>query len=79
MGSRARDWTRGADWWRGAVLYQIYPRGFRDSDGDGVGDLNGVAEKLAHVASLGVDGIWLSPLGVVDLPPFAGAILVCDR
>jgi alpha-glucosidase len=51
----------GEDWWRGAVIYQIYPRSFMDSSGDGVGDLNGVAQKLDYVTSLGVDGIWLSP------------------
>jgi alpha-glucosidase len=50
-----------SDWWRGAVIYQIYPRSFRDSNGDGVGDLKGVIDKLDHVASLGVDAIWLSP------------------
>src|SRR5689334_19306885 len=49
------------DWWRGAVLYQIYPRSFRDSDGDGIGDLKGIAAKLDYVQSLGVDGVWLSP------------------
>ena len=48
-------------WWRGAVLYQIYPRSFMDTNGDGVGDLKGVAAKLDHVKSLGVDGVWLSP------------------
>ncbi len=48
-------------WWRGAVIYQIYPRSFMDSNGDGIGDLKGVAAKLDHVKSLGVDGIWLSP------------------
>src|ERR1700744_3536267 len=48
-------------WWRGAVIYQIYPRSFFDSDGDGVGDLPGITAKLDYVASLGVDGIWLSP------------------
>lgn len=52
---------RQADWWRGATLYQIYPRSFADSNGDGVGDLRGITQKLDHVASLGVDGIWLSP------------------
>jgi alpha-glucosidase len=51
----------GADWWRGAVIYQIYPRSFADSNGDGVGDLPGVLAKLDYVASLSVDGIWLSP------------------
>lgn len=48
-------------WWRGATIYQIYPRSFSDSDGDGVGDLRGITSHLDHVASLGVDGIWLSP------------------
>ncbi len=48
-------------WWRGAVVYQIYPRSFLDTDGDGVGDLPGILEKLDHVASLGVDAIWISP------------------
>lgn len=48
-------------WWRGATLYQIYPRSFADSNGDGIGDLPGVTAHLGHVASLGVAGIWLSP------------------
>ncbi len=48
-------------WWQGAVIYQIYPRSFRDSNGDGIGDLPGIAENLDYVASLGVDGVWLSP------------------
>jgi alpha-glucosidase len=48
-------------WWRGAVIYHIYPRSFFDSDGNGIGDLAGIAEKLDHVAALGVDAIWLSP------------------
>jgi len=49
------------NWQRGAVFYQIYPRSFRDSNGDGIGDLKGVIEKLGYVASLGVDAVWLSP------------------
>lgn len=48
-------------WWRGGVIYQIYPRSFADSNGDGVGDLPGIVEKLPYVASLGVDAIWVSP------------------
>lgn len=48
-------------WWRGAVIYQIYPRSFADSNGDGVGDLPGITNRLDYVASLGVDAIWLSP------------------
>ncbi|HEX5327444.1 MAG TPA: alpha-glucosidase [Acetobacteraceae bacterium] len=50
-----------AEWWRGAVIYQIYPRSFFDSNGDGVGDLPGVTARLDHVARLGVDAIWLCP------------------
>ncbi|MDJ1006382.1 MAG: alpha-amylase family glycosyl hydrolase [Paracoccaceae bacterium] len=49
------------DWWRGAVIYQIYPRSFQDDDGDGLGDLRGITRRLGHVADLGVDAIWLSP------------------
>ncbi len=50
-----------AEWWRGAAIYQIYPRSFVDSDGNGIGDLPGITARLPYVASLGVDGIWLSP------------------
>jgi alpha-glucosidase len=50
------------EWWRGAVIYQIYPRSFADSNGDGVGDLPGITARLPYVAALGVDGIWLSPV-----------------
>ncbi|MFM2059412.1 MAG: hypothetical protein RLY71_3797 [Pseudomonadota bacterium] len=49
------------DWWRGAVIYQVYPRSFADSNGDGIGDLRGITERLPHIASLGVDAIWVSP------------------
>lgn len=51
-----------APWWRGGTIYQIYPRSFQDSDGDGIGDLQGIEHRLDHVASLGVDAIWLSPI-----------------
>jgi len=50
-----------SEWWRGAVIYQVYPRSFADSNGDGVGDLPGITARLQHIASLGVDAIWLSP------------------
>lgn len=50
-----------ARWWRGAVIYQIYPRSFLDTNGDGVGDLPGIIARLDYVASLGVDAIWISP------------------
>lgn len=49
------------DWWKGAAIYQIYPRSFQDSNGDGVGDLAGVTVRLPYVRALGVDAIWLSP------------------
>lgn len=49
-------------WWKDCVIYQIYPKSFRDSDGDGVGDLRGIIEKLDYVADLGVGALWLSPI-----------------
>ncbi len=49
------------DWWRTAVIYQIYPRSFSDSNGDGIGDLPGITERLSHLVDLGVDAVWLSP------------------
>lgn len=49
------------EWWRGGVIYQVYPRSFQDSSGNGSGDLNGIIDRLDHIASLGVDAIWLSP------------------
>lgn len=58
------------EWWRGAVLYQVYPRSFADSNDDGVGDLNGVTERLEHIASLGVDGVWLSPFFTSPMKDF---------
>ncbi|SOB98095.1 alpha-glucosidase [Rhodobacter sp. JA431] len=52
----------GSNWWRGAVIYQIYPRSFQDSAGNGIGDLKGITARLDHVARLGADSIWLSPI-----------------
>src|SRR5690242_7188724 len=63
-GRRAGRYPAGMsehEWWRGAIVYQIYPRSFADSDGDGVGDLPGITAHLDYVASLGVDAIWRSP------------------
>lgn len=58
------------DWWRGAVIYQIYPRSFQDHNGDGVGDLVGITERLAYVADLGADAIWLSPVFTSPMKDF---------
>lgn len=49
------------EWWRGSVTYQVYPRSFQDSNGDGIGDLPGITSRLDHIARLGVDAVWLSP------------------
>ncbi len=57
-------------WWRNGVVYQIYPRSFRDSNGDGVGDLRGIAAGLDHVAGLGASAVWLSPIYPSPLADF---------
>ena len=49
-------------WWRTSVLYQVYWRSFRDGNGDGLGDLEGLIQGLDHITSLGVDGIWINPM-----------------
>ena len=80
------------EWWRGAVIYQIYPRSFQDTTGDGLGDLPGITARLAHVASLGVDAIWVSPFfpspmhdmgydvaGYCDVDPMFGTLGDFDR
>lgn len=59
-----------APWWREAVFYQIYPRSFADSNGDGIGDLQGVLGKLGYLADLGVDALWLSPIFVSPMRDF---------
>jgi alpha-glucosidase len=56
-----QDRRAGSDWWRGAAIYQVYPRSFQDTNGDGIGDLPGITARLPYIADLGVDAIWLSP------------------
>jgi alpha-glucosidase len=63
-------WQKHKDWWRGAVIYQIYPRSFQDANGDGIGDLRGITDRLDYVADLGVDAIWLSPFFTSPMKDF---------
>ncbi len=58
------------DWWRGAVIYQIYPRSFQDSNGDGIGDLMGIVRRMPYIASLGVDAIWIAPFFTSPMKDF---------
>ena len=80
------------EWWRRAVIYQIYPRSFANSNGDGVGDLGGIIAKLGHLELLGVDAIWLSPVmrspmadhgydvsDPRDIDPLFGSLATFDR
>jgi alpha-glucosidase len=83
---------RGVPWWRSGVVYQIYPRSFADTDGDGIGDLEGVRQRLDHLVWLGVDAIWLSPIfrspmadfgydvsDYCDVDPLFGSLADLDR
>lgn len=54
--------AQNQDWWKNAVFYQIYPRSFKDSNNDGIGDLQGIIKKLPHLANAGVTAAWLSPI-----------------
>ncbi|BDN83594.1 MULTISPECIES: glycoside hydrolase family 13 protein [Mycobacterium] len=88
----AADGDEAKPWWSTAVFYQVYPRSFADSSGDGVGDLDGVAARLDHLAHLGVDGIWLNPVTVSpmadhgydvsdprDVDPLFGSMAALER
>ena len=84
--------ARDPDWWRGAAIYQIYPRSFQDSNGDGIGDLAGITDRLPHIAALGADAIWISPFfpspmkdfgydvsDYCDIDPMFGGLADFDR
>jgi alpha-glucosidase len=60
----------GAPWWQTDVIYQIYPRSFQDSNGDGIGDLRGIVQRLPHLVELGVGALWLSPIFVSPMADF---------
>jgi alpha-glucosidase len=70
MAAAAPSASGALAWWRGAVIYQIYPRSFRDTNGDGIGDLAGIVERLDYIADLGVDGIWISPFFTSPMKDF---------
>jgi alpha-glucosidase len=57
-------------WWQRAVIYQIYPRSFQDSSGDGIGDLHGITRRLRHAVDLGIDAVWLSPIFTSPMEDF---------
>ena len=85
--------SRGASaWWQREVIYQIYPRSFQDTNGDGVGDLDGIRRRLDYLAWLGVDGLWVSPIypspmadfgydvaDYCDIDPLFGTLAGFDR
>jgi alpha-glucosidase len=79
-------------WWRKAVIYQIYPRSFQDSNGDGIGDLNGIVDRVNYLSWLGIDAVWISPIypspmadfgydvaNYIDIDPRFGTLADCDR
>lgn len=70
IAATAASVTAPLAWWRGAVIYQIYPRSFRDTNGDGIGDLAGIADGLDYISDLGVDGIWISPFFTSPMKDF---------
>ncbi|MGE0118355.1 MAG: alpha-amylase family glycosyl hydrolase [Dongiaceae bacterium] len=84
--------TGDRPWWQSAVIYQIYPRSFQDSDGDGIGDLRGIIERVEYLAWLGIDAVWISPFypspmadfgydisNYVDIDPIFGTLADFDR
>ena len=92
MGEVVSDDPAAPRWWQTGVVYQVYPRSFQDTDGDGVGDLPGIIDRLDHLAWLGVDAVWLSPIfrspmrdfgydvaDYLDIDPLFGTLADADR
>lgn len=84
--------AKNAAWWQRAVIYEIYPRSFQDSDGDGIGDLEGIIQRIDYLAWLGVDAVWITPIypspmadfgydvaGYTDIHPLFGNLAIFDR
>ncbi len=67
---QGRVLAKDPDWWRGASIYQIYPRSYQDANGDGIGDLPGITARLPHIAGLGIDAIWISPFFTSPMKDF---------
>ena len=59
-----------AEWWKSGIVYQVYPRSFQDTDGDGIGDLRGIGRRMPYLAGLGVDAVWISPIFVSPMADF---------
>src|ERR1044071_3552889 len=57
-------------WWKSGIIYQVYPRSFQDSNGDGIGDLNGIIQRLDYLTWLGIDAIWISPIFTSPMADF---------
>jgi len=68
--STTQEGTADIDWWENASLYQIYPRSFQDSDGDGIGDLKGITSRLGYLKEIGITATWLSPIFTSPMSDF---------
>ena len=76
MSTAPNSTQANSPWWRGAVIYQVYPRSLMDANDDGVGDIRGIISKLDYIASLGVDAIWISPFFKSPMKDFGYDIVI---
>jgi len=78
LGQASSQKAQSSDpWWKHAVIYELYPRSFQDTNGDGVGDLNGITKRLDYLKNLGVDAIWITP--AYPSPQIDFGLFVCRR